>query len=232
MDYGAALSLAHSILKPRFYVEIGCRHGLSLALARCPSLAIDPDFEITSELAFPTRLFRQTSDDFFGRPDVSDVLGRAPDLAFIDGMHRVEFALRDFINLEKHSSSRSVILIDDVLPRDMSWTTRQREGIFWTGDVYRLIPILREYRPDLVVEVFDIEPKGLGVISKIAPSNGALQGVYPQIEEKIKADAYSMHSVEEIRRRLSPLPPEALGAQLKSIADSFPRSRPFESSLG
>ena len=38
-------------------------------------------------------------------------LGGLPiDLAIIDGMHQFEFALRDFINIEKHSSPQSTNL--------------------------------------------------------------------------------------------------------------------------
>jgi cephalosporin hydroxylase len=229
-DFRTALSLAHSILKPRFYLEIGCRRGSNLALAKCQSLAIDPDFEITSELAFPTRIFKETSDDFFNRPNPGDLLGSRIDLAFIDGAHRVEFALRDFINLEKHGSKNLVILIHNVLPQDIAGTTRRQEGQSWTGDVYRLVPILREYRPDLVVQVFDIGQKGLAVVSSFAPANDALRSAYPQIDAQIKAGAYGMQSVEEIRHRLSPLPAAAMGAHLQSIADSFPQ-RPFESSI-
>jgi cephalosporin hydroxylase len=143
----------------------------------------------------------------------------------------VEFALRDFINLERHGSSRTVILVDDVLPGEMSWTRQDREGQFWTGDIYRLIPLLREYRPDLVVDVFDIELKGLAVISSISPTNEALRNAYPQIEERIRAGAHTMQSVEQIRQQLSPRPADALAAHLQAIAASFARSRPFESSI-
>ena len=44
-----------------------------------------------------------TSDDFFASHDLAQVLGGRPvDLAYIDGMHQFEFALRDFMNLERY----------------------------------------------------------------------------------------------------------------------------------
>jgi cephalosporin hydroxylase len=230
MKYLEALSIAHSVLKPRFYMEIGCRHGISLALAQCPSIGVDPDFEITAELRSPTRLFKQASDAFFSRSDLRRVLDGKPDLSFIDGMHRIEFALRDFVNLERISSDRAVILIDDVVPGDMSWTTHERQGQFWTGDVYRLIPLLRERRPDLAIEVFDIEVKGLAVISALRPSDGRLLAALPEIEREIDAGSWSMESVEDIRRSLVPRPVSELRPHLERIAEEFP-SRPFESSI-
>src|SRR5690606_6171086 len=109
---------------------------------RAPAIGIDPDFDIRVSLAAPTRLFRMTSDAFFAQPDVRSILSAPIDLAFIDGMHQVEFALRDFISLERHASANSIILIDDVLPEKMEYATRERHSRVWTGDVYRLILVL------------------------------------------------------------------------------------------
>ena len=104
-----ALAIAHAMLKPHSYVEIGCRNGHSLSLARCPSVAIDPAFSHTCPLLAPTRFFRETSDDFSAPPNVAEILKQPLDLAFIDGMHLVEFALRDFMNLEQHAAQHAVI---------------------------------------------------------------------------------------------------------------------------
>jgi predicted O-methyltransferase YrrM len=63
-------------------------------------------------------LVRSTSDEYFSRPDPLALTGGQPfDLAFIDGLHLLEFALRDFINTERFSTPTSVIVFDDVLPR-------------------------------------------------------------------------------------------------------------------
>lgn len=170
-----ALKLIHKAVDPAFYVEIGCRRGASLELAQCPRLAIDPEPEITSGLSWPSRIFRETSDAFFARPDARAILGQAPDMAFIDGMHLVEFALRDFLNVEAHAKPGTVVVIDDVMPGDISWASRERETQAWTGDVYRIIPLLRHYRPDLDIVVFDAQilnlDKGLAVISNLDPQS-------------------------------------------------------------
>ncbi|MCB1363199.1 MAG: hypothetical protein KDK02_03710, partial [Rhodobacteraceae bacterium] len=81
MDYLKALDLLHDRLAPASYVEIGCREGRSLGLARCPAVAIDPEFEIRVGLSSPTRLFCQTSDEFFATRNLRELLGGPVDLA-------------------------------------------------------------------------------------------------------------------------------------------------------
>ena len=222
MNYITALKFGHDLLKPQAYFEIGCRKGISLSLARCPSIAVDPDFEITQPLKSPTRIFKETSDRFFERDEVLEIIGQKPDMAFIDGMHQVEFALRDFVNLEKISKPTTVIFIDDVLPQDMAWTSRTREGQYWTGDVYRLIPLLRQYRPDLDIQVFDVDLKGLAIISNLDPMNGSLKAILPGIEAKLKKGDWNLHSVEEIRSVLNPLPCESLTDYLSTLSGQKP----------
>jgi len=90
-------------------------------------------------------VFSQTSDEFFEQCDViSELGGRTLDLAFIDGLHHIEFALRDFINVEKCCSAESTTLIHDVYPIDATSAARERASWFWSGDIWRLILILKK----------------------------------------------------------------------------------------
>ena len=88
MDYLSALETIHYELSPDNYVEIGCRLGKSISLSRCQSIGVDPDFEIKTEVKAPARFFKMTSDEFFQRYVVKELLGGPIDLAFIDGMHK------------------------------------------------------------------------------------------------------------------------------------------------
>src|SRR5207249_3909276 len=109
-DYLAVLERIHAQLMPRTYIEIGVFQGESLRLARFPTQAIgiDPAPQLGSPLAPNQRLFTDTSDAFFSSHDVRAEFDALPiDLAFIDGMHHFEYALRDFINVERFSSRES-----------------------------------------------------------------------------------------------------------------------------
>ena len=218
MKYLTALAQLHETLTPASYVEIGCREGRSLTLARCPALAIDPDFEIRADLHAPTRIFRLTSDDFFARHDLGELLGGKVDLAFVDGMHRAEFVLRDILNLEAHARHNSVIVIDDVLPEQMEWTTRERLTQAWTGDVYKVIPFLRKHRPDLDIRVFDIEMKGMAIITGLNPGDRSVQNALSRHEAVLAGEDWACASIADLRAQLAPEPAAALPAFVDALA--------------
>ncbi|MDO9380915.1 MAG: class I SAM-dependent methyltransferase [Nocardioidaceae bacterium] len=182
MNYLRFLEQLHARVRPERYLEIGVRWGDSLSVSRCPSLGIDPAFEISRELHTEVQLFRTTSDEYFARPEPLTPVGGEPfDLAFIDGMHLFEFALRDFINAERHSRPTGLIVFDDVLPRKAAEASRVRETKDWTGDVYPMLAVLRDYRPDIVMMTVDTQPTGLLLLMALDPSSTVLSDHYDEI---------------------------------------------------
>jgi hypothetical protein len=177
------LRTLHERLQPRTYFEIGVRKGKSLEMSRVPSVGVDPFFVVDHELHCDVHLVRTTSDEFFARKHpFAHFEEPVVDLAFIDGMHLAEFALRDLINTERWCHPASVIVIDDMLPRNVVEAGRGRTGSAvggaWAGDVYKMIDILREHRPDLVLLEVDTEPTGTVVILLPDPSDTRLAAAY------------------------------------------------------
>jgi hypothetical protein len=182
MPYLEFLAGLHQALEPRTYLEIGIRSGSSLALSRARSLGIDPEFTVREELACPVTLARTTSDEYFARPrPLAPLGGTPPDLAFIDGMHLFEFALRDFINVERNARWSSVVVFDDMLPRQVDHAARDRHTRLWTGDVFKIVPVLRTYRPDLTLLLADTAPTGLLLVLGLDPGSTVLQDNYDAI---------------------------------------------------
>jgi hypothetical protein len=199
------LAALHRLLRPRNYFEIGVNDGRSLALAAVPSVGVDPAYKIKVPLHPDAKLVKATSDAFFEREDplhhlrpaerhrglrrqvarLSTVRRPGPeptlDFAFIDGMHWFEFALRDFINVERHASNGGVIVFDDVLPRTIEEAARDRVTKFWAGDVYKIAGVLRDDRPDLVVLAVDTQPTGLLVVLNPDPASTVLRDHYDEI---------------------------------------------------
>lgn len=182
----AFLAALHERLRPRTYFEIGVRRGKSLNLSRCPSVAVDPFFLVQEEIHCDLHLVRTTSDEFFARRHpFAHLPVPVVDLAFIDGMHLAEYALRDFVNTERHCSAASVIVIDDVLPRTVEEAGRARVGKAeqgaWAGDVFKMIAVLRERRPDLLVLEVDTHPTGTLVVMLPDRDDRSLVTTYDEV---------------------------------------------------
>jgi len=193
-DYLFILSRLHGVLRPKSYLEIGVFTGMALQHARCESIAVDPAFQFRELDYLPgitakpiLHLYQMGSDDFFAAHSPKAIFGRPVDMAFLDGMHRCEFLLRDFINTEKECRKNSVVGLHDCLPVELPMTTRvhgaepsvaPHRAPWWTGDVWRTALLLRRRRPDLSFTVLDAAPTGLVLITNLDPANTSLADDY------------------------------------------------------
>ena len=184
----ALLQRMHANLEPRRYFEIGVSTGVSLGLSRAPSIGVDPFFKIRRALHCDLDLVRVSSDEFFATPGAFDHFEGQPfDLAFIDGMHLAEYALRDFINTERHAHPASVIVLDDMLPRVPVEGVRDRRDArshgSWAGDVYKIVDTLRTLRPDLVCLELDTTPTGTMAVLLPDSTSTTLATAYDDVVE-------------------------------------------------
>jgi hypothetical protein len=189
--YLNALAALHELLQPRTYLEIGVADGATLRPAQCASIAIDPDMHLTQDVVGKKPcclLFQSTSDAFFAQHDPLRLLQRPVDLAFLDGMHWYEYLLRDFANTERFCEPDSVIVLHDCVPTDVYMARRDRwdEGQrqlaptpnSWTGDVWKILLLLRRYRPDLQIHCFDSVGTGLVLITHLDPRSRVIAESY------------------------------------------------------
>ena len=181
-----------SQLQPSLYFEIGTHTGQSLASVACDAVCVDPRFLITTDVIGRrrnTHFYQGTSDEFFAdRRLAGRLLEDGIDLAFLDGLHLYEALLSDFINTERMSAPQSVILLHDCLPLNARMAERERrfggedepEAIrdFWTGDVWKVVVILKACRPDLTLRYIDCPPTGLVLCGGLDPSDTTLRDAY------------------------------------------------------
>lgn len=168
------LASLHQKLNPKVYLEIGVQYGPSLALAEKCDLAIGIDplplIDMSANRRPNQQIAPMTSDDFFkqywGAPPI--------DLAFIDGMHLVEYALRDWLNVQKLMRPGGIIVFDDVLPYNAEIATRTQPPGDWTGDVWKLFYILmQEYSEEPLL--VDTTPTGTMVLLDVNPRPSLLE---------------------------------------------------------
>lgn len=141
------------------YLEIGLDRGYTFEdVEAAHRWGVDPQPQfVVGDLPSGTQVFAMTSDAFFEAltPDARF------DLVFVDGLHVFRQAYRDVVHALRHIAPTGIVLVDDVVPidevsalPDLDESLRERrrrgwQGTPWHGDVYRLVPVLRDHHPEL-----------------------------------------------------------------------------------
>ena len=190
------------------YLEIGVHNGSSLALIDCPAIGVDPAFVFDRNpigRKSVLHLYQMGSDQFFRDHDPRAIFGGPVDVAFLDGLHQFEYLLRDFMNTERVCDRSSLIMMDDCLPINLEMTERKHRpelrkdkplAGWWTGDVWKVVTILREYRPDLRILPIDVTPTGSMVVTNLDPASTVLQDAYLEIMDRFAAVQFDEDSFE------------------------------------
>ena len=184
----------------RTYLEVGVQNGLNLSrITITEAFGIDPGFELSTDPTIGKQtlhLYRMTSDAFFRTHADKVVRAGGLDFAFLDGMHLFEFLLRDVYNTERLSNRSGVITLHDCMPFNGEMIERQNNtpgrtpgpwAAAWTGDVWKIIPILQKYRPDLRTVLVDCAPTGLVCLTNLDPSSSLLEDNYLDIVGEFQA---------------------------------------------
>jgi hypothetical protein len=209
LHYLDFLKAIHAAFSPQAYLEIGTRSGDSLALAGCASVAIDPQFMISSNVIGQKPLclmFQGASDDYFARHDPKELLGRCIDFAFLDGLHLFEVLLRDVMNTERFCHRDSLVAIHDCIPTDIYIAERRDDPVrrsemgskpsWWTGDVWKIVPILKRWRPDITMISLDCAPTGLLLLTNLSPESRVLSENYHKIVDQFAGIDLASYGLE------------------------------------
>jgi len=206
----------------RNYLEVGVHNGSTISLIDRPAIGVDPNFVFDRNPVGRKRvlhLFQMGSDEFFRDYDPRAIFGAPVDVAFLDGMHRFEYLLRDFMNAERVCDRNGVILLDDWLPVNLEMTERvhraeQRQDKalagWWTGDVWKVVAILREYRPDLRITPVDVVPTGSILISNLDPGSTRLSEAYFEIVDRFSPVTMDAAAFEAYWTANRPIPASAV----------------------
>jgi hypothetical protein len=177
ITYLDLLARLHAALQPQVYLEIGVEEGEALEFSRSESIAIRTgadSWRLKPEAPRGKpwlKLFQQPSDDFFRTHGPEATLeGGKLDLAVIDGLHQFAQVARDLAHVERWGHAGTVVVIHDVLPWQVAHASRSFRGGPWTGDVWRIVPFLREQRPDLACRLVDAAHTGALIVTNLDPS--------------------------------------------------------------
>jgi hypothetical protein len=192
--YAECLCTLHDLLRPASYLEIRTKLDETLAAASCPTVAVAaaaPVQPLPMGQKPALFVFNSESRAFFDRHDPRMLLGRSIDLVFLDGLPLFEEMLWDFCNVERLCKPGSLILLNNCIPLDIAMAGRDPDDLdrraasshsdWWTGDAWKLLPILAAYRPDLTLHAFDAAPAGLVAITGLDPGSRVLADRYDVI---------------------------------------------------
>lgn len=172
-------------IQPKNYVEFNTTDGKLFSHLQCPCIGIGEHYEIKSSIKIPLKLFRCKTSQFFEKYKLYELLENFPlSCCFIDHAHHFEDVLKNFIELEKASTNQTIIALDNVLPRSCEEASRVRVIDRWMGDVWKIVLVLREYRPDLKIVVIDDRGTGLILITNLDSQSTTLQDRFNEILEK------------------------------------------------
>lgn len=142
------------------YLEIGLGNGGTFDSVDVPcKVGVDPH-PWNPALAGMEGVHILASDEYFARHWNS---GMQFDLILLDGLHTAEQTYRDFVNSLRFAHSRTVWLIDDVMPNDVysaipdqAEALRQRQAAgsdnkAWHGDVYKVVWMIKTFHPNMAL---------------------------------------------------------------------------------
>lgn len=208
--YTDFFSFINRELSPKSYFEIGTHLGRSLKSFTCNAVCVDPNFMLEEDALkgrTQTHFFQMSSDAFFAEKDLRSIFNSGPDICFLDGMHRSEYLLRDFIGTERLCHSRSIVFMHDCLPVNSRMALRTHEigdeseggwRYAWTGDVWKVVPLLKKHRPDLRIFYLDCAPTGLVAVMNLDAASTVLTTRYRSLVEELRdldLDTYSLRRI-------------------------------------
>lgn len=205
----------HQLVRPQVYLEVGVQTGASLDLAKDAEVAfgIDPNPLISA--SGNQEIFPQTSDEFFASPTALQRLADRPiDLAFIDGDHTYDQALRDFFNIQTYGHKNTVVVFDDVLPYRQDVGSRTMVPGDWAGDVWRVDGALMAIQPNLVLVTVDVVPTGVLIAWDLDPG---FVGFTDQVRKELNTASIAVPDYV-ISRTYAISPEAALGLLRERLA--------------
>ncbi len=233
LDSYSLMAQLHANIPFKSYLELGSGDGSAFALARCPSIAVDPDLSINDGTLGDKPaclLFRMKSDAFFAAHDPTSLLGCAPELALLQDHHSFEQVLRDILNLERRLARNSCILINNCIPtdahigrgiqEDQSFARFSEHPDWWAGDVWKAIAVLKELRPDLTIHAFDAFPTGLVAITNLDPASEVLADHYNEVVARYRPINLADYGVERYFETLA-LRHATAFSNIESLASLF-----------
>ena len=205
------LTFQFNRVRPKLFLTLG-DHARYVQCVPQPILGLGVDPWPTmnmKELPPNQQVYPVTSDYFFHSPYM--IRDLHPDIIMISGFKRFEQVLRDAIFSEKLCKKESIIMIMNTVPLAASDIDRAdiSPSQHQTGDVFKIIPIYKKYRPDIKISTITDIDMGFTILENLDEANHVLQtelvlAVQDVIDQKFEErDTSTDMTLDEYKARCS-----------------------------
>ena len=171
------ISYQFNRINPKLFIAIG-DHAKYVQCVPQPILGLGIDVWPSMNLkSLPANqlVYPVSSDYFFHSPYMIQHIH--PDIVLISGFYKFEQVLRDVMFSEKLCKKESIIMFTNTVP--LADGDVERDDLVasnhHTGDVFKIIPIFRKYRPSVKISTLTDVDKGITILENLDESDHTLQ---------------------------------------------------------
>ncbi|MEC9466431.1 MAG: hypothetical protein VX834_11630 [Myxococcota bacterium] len=193
------LTQLHLELKPANYLQLGVEQGDALRAVdlKTSCIVVASGAKLDLDVVCPDEFYPMTSKAFFNHHDLRQLFGgSAVDLAFLRGPSSYDLVLEEFLELERSVGPRTVLCVEGTYPVEAISAHRRKRAEHWVGDRWKLVAILKAYRPDLYIQTLPAAPSGLTLISCLDPESTVLSERFDEISHAFAPLGYDYLAVD------------------------------------
>lgn len=128
-EYRSIIKIIHQVIRPKVYLEVGCRHGetlryLTAEKSKTEFHAIDIK-DVSKSLPKNVKFHLGSSND------IAKTWKLPIDMLFIDADHSFEAVMNDFNIYSKFVTHNGIILLHDTFPENKEMTLPNNCGEAW-----------------------------------------------------------------------------------------------------
>ena len=238
-DFLRFLAAVDQAASPQGFAAISTKSGRAASSIGCDGVLVDPGMASSAAALLPgQRLVFQRADgrQSFARQPLSEAFPYGVDLALLDGLHQFATILDDFIAVEAASHPGTVVLLHDCLPLNHRMTGEPPNAgpagaepadddpalrEFWTGDVWKMVPTLQHFRPDLSLVFVNCGPTGFVVCRGLKPRSTILRDQRETILARVSPLSLSAYGLSRLWLSCPTLDAEALAQSPAGLRSLF-----------
>jgi hypothetical protein len=206
----------HEAMVPRTYLEVAAPPGAGATFSRATWIGVDPgDIERHPEQCDRDLVRGEHGDVWSWTEAVAPFRDLPVDVALLDGIHLAEYALRDFISVERLTGRSSVVVVGGALPRSAADASRAPRSE--AGDVFKAVQVMARRRPDLTVVLVNASPDGAAVVVGTNPMSATLGEAYPFELDFLQAEDPQTPPPEFVSRSMAVDAAQLLGSPTWSL---------------